>query len=112
MTRGESYTLFQLEHPALPLSAQQVLVVGLLLGATGLLLVLLLFIGLLRYRLMPFFWPAVLNALLTAIVTSVVVLWLQASLSAGLIGLLIGVFIGARLCWLCGVNERTTHGKA
>lgn len=99
--------LFALENPAMPLSPQQLFIMGLLVGVAGFLLVLYFLGTLLRYGVGAIFWPALANALATAILTVFVTHWLNNTIISGVIGLLIGILIGAALCRLCCVAKRS-----
>jgi ABC-type multidrug transport system permease subunit len=98
---GFMFAILQLEHPALALTPQQLVLIGLLLGVTALLVVLFLFGVLLHYGVLQIFWAAVLNVLVTAELTVWVDTFLGQSAISALVGLLIGVLVGFILCWLC-----------
>lgn len=102
---GFLMALFLLENPTMMLNLQQLVMIGILLGITGLLWVLLFFGLLLQYGVGQIFWPAFANALAAAILTVLVAYWLEMPAAAGLVGLLIGILVGALLCWLCHVSE-------
>jgi ABC-type multidrug transport system permease subunit len=98
---GLMFAMLQLEHPALALTPQQLVLIGLLLGATALLFVLFLFGVLLRYGVLRVFWAALLNVLVTAELTVWLDTWLGQPAISALVGLLIGVLVGFILCWFC-----------
>src|SRR5262249_50092975 len=106
---GFLFGIFQLENPGMPLTLRQLIIIGALLGLTGLLLVLFFFGMLLRYDMGQILWPALLNALLTATLAVIVNNWLSISALAGLVGMFVGIVVGALLCRLCRFKEGVTY---
>lgn len=107
---GFIVTLFMLEHPDLTLSPQEQVLLGLMIGMTGWLLILLLYGMILQYGVGAILWPSLLNALLSALLTVFVNLWLARPVVASLLGLLIGILVGALLCRFCRDVTGRQHG--
>lgn len=107
---GFIVTLFMLEHPDLTLSPQEQVLLGLMIGITAWLLILLLYGMILQYGIGAIMWPSLLNALLSALLTVFVNLWLARPPIASVLGLLIGILVGALLCRFCRDVTRRQHG--
>ncbi len=84
------------------LTAAEAFRVGLLLGAAGW-VVLLIVIGLwFHYGLAQVAWPALVNTMITCILTVFVCRALHIPYLDTIIGVLIGTLVGYLLCLLCG----------
>lgn len=108
---GFLVTIFETEMPNTTLTPQQLAVMGVLFGAAGWLLILVLFGLILRYGVASIFWPSLVNALITALLTVFASSWLHVPAANGLTGLLIGIGLGAVLCWFCGLGQVRSVGK-
>jgi uncharacterized membrane protein len=76
--------------------------VGLLLGAVGW-VVLLIVVGLwFHYGMAQVAWPALVNAMITCILTVFVCRTLDLAYLDTILGVLIGTLVGYALCLLCG----------
>jgi hypothetical protein len=108
---GLLMSTFELARPSGPLSAQQLVIVALLITIPALLLVLFLF-GLLHYRVGQILPAATLNALITTMLVVFLVHWLNMPAVGGILGLVIGVLVGALLCLFCKLGVGGYRGKA
>jgi hypothetical protein len=98
---GFFFGLLQSAKPGVTFTASDLALASLLLAATGLLVVLVVFGLWQRYGAGAIFWPALIDALATSFLTVYVNNALKMPLLACPVGLLVGVVVGTVLCALC-----------
>lgn len=97
-------TIYQLFHPD-PISGQEMLVLGLMLGLFALLAVLLVVGVLMNYGAANILPATTLNAILTSVITVFISYKIGEPFSNFLIGIVVGAVVGTLLCRFCDITD-------